>query len=194
MRRARGNVERIAAHLKKEGYLFAPPARPLERPAGARVLARLEKARGPLPLALRCAFEVLGGCDLRGTHPAWKATAFVGLHAEAEATRVWYTDPLVLLPASALVDEACDHEDDEAQLDLAIAPDATGKAGFSGGALTVLVPDATIDPALSGGDAEESLVEHLRRAFAWGGFPGFAKIRGRPRALIDALVALCEPL
>lgn len=190
MQRARGNVERIVRRLRRAGYVFAPPARPLARPA-PRLVARLDRALGPLPGAVRALYTVLGGCDLRGTHPAWRGTAHVGLRAEADAPSVWYTDPLVILPLGSVLAEALEDAADGAVVDLPVAPDAVGKAGFSGGSLTVALPCPDADPAIAGADA--TLLEHLREAFRWGGFPGFAAIDERP-PLIDELAALCEPL
>lgn len=191
MKRARGNVERVARRLRREGYLLAPPGRALARPAPSLV-ARLDRALGPLPAALRALYEVFGGCDLRGTHPGWRGTAHVGLRAEADASLVWYTNPLVVLPLGAVLGEALEDAGAGAAVDLPIAPDATGKAGFSGGSITVGLPSDAADPVLDGADAG-TLLEHLREAFRWGGFPGFATIEDRP-PLVAELAALCEPL
>ncbi|MBL8608194.1 MAG: hypothetical protein JNL38_12800 [Myxococcales bacterium] len=188
MTTARANVERVAKRLRREGYVFAPPRRPLARPS-PRLVAKLERAAGPLPPALRALYEVFGGCDLRGTHPGWPGTAHVEVRPPG-ALNVWYTDPLVVLPLASVLDEALEDAADGAAFDLPLAPDRTGKAGFSGGSVTVTLPSREADPALGG--APGHLLEHLRAALRWGGFPGFASVDDPP-PLIAELAALCEP-
>lgn len=189
MRTARANVERVTRRLRREGYVFAPPRRPIARPA-PKLAARLERAVGPLPAVLRALYEVFGGCDLRGTHPDWRGTAHVELRERRPPLHVWYTEPLVILPLASVLDEALDDAADGAAIDLPLAPDRVAKAGLSGGSITVALPARDADPALAG--AEGRLLEHLRVALRWGGFPGFAAVDDPP-PLIAELAALCEP-
>jgi hypothetical protein len=194
MTKARQNLECIVARLKQRGYMFVAPRDVLLRPttASKRALARLEKAVGPLPASLRAAYEIIVGCDLRGSHPEWARFASVELAGAKEP--IWHTDPFVLIPAVSLVDEAEEHSGDEAAYALAFAPDDVGKAGYSGGGVTIDVPCDEADPIIEGLHDEMTFVGHLREVFRWGGFPGFARIDPRPRALLDELASLCTPI
>jgi hypothetical protein len=73
MTRALHNVERIVERLTGIGYRFAHPAE-VRVPPSAALLARLDRleaqAGGPLPLALRAFYEVVGSVSLMGSHPA----------------------------------------------------------------------------------------------------------------------------
>lgn len=77
MTRARRNVETIVARLRELGYRFASPGQEIVPPDAALLarLDRLEAAAGPLPLALRAFFEVVGSVDLTGSHPRLSAYA-----------------------------------------------------------------------------------------------------------------------
>jgi hypothetical protein len=57
MTKARKNLERIVAELRKLGYAFASKT-PLGRPASPKTVAAIEKAvGGPLPVSLRMALQ-----------------------------------------------------------------------------------------------------------------------------------------
>lgn len=60
------------------------------------------------------------------------------------------TDAFCLTGPDAVLDQAEDEGGKEAQVSLAIAPDSTGKAGFSGGQEVVLVPDGALDARVRG--------------------------------------------
>jgi hypothetical protein len=137
-----------------------------------------------VPVALATFWRVVGGVDLRGRHPDWSVDAWLGFPGAREP--VWLTDPLVVAPAADVLSEALE-DASEPPFWLHFAPDATGKAGFSGGALGVWAPDAAADPALQG--AGGTFLGHLERAWVWGGFPGFADIGERPEAWLDLLRA-----
>lgn len=178
-------LDRLVAHLKADGYRFAAPrtARVAPRAKDLAALARFEK-RVAVPVALATFWRVVGGVDLRGRHPDWSVDAWLGFPGAREP--VWLTDPLVVAPAADVLSEALE-DASEPPFWLHFAPDATGKAGFSGGALGVWAPDAAADPALQG--AGGTFLGHLERAWGWGGFPGFADIGERPEAWLDRLRA-----
>lgn len=179
---------RIAAlvdHLRATGYRFASPRAVLvpPRPVDLRAIARLEKL-ARIPPALALVWRTIGGVDLRGEHPGWPERAYLGFRGHREP--VWSTDPLVLAPAASVITDALEaHEGDP--IALHVAPDALGKAGHSGGTRTIWLPDPSEDPRLDGdGRADETLLGHLRRMLAWGGFAGFEAIAERPEAWLAA--------
>jgi len=171
MQRVRAAVESIAAELAVRGYRFAGV--PLGPPASAPELAALEQAVGPLPVVLHAAFAVLGDVDLRGTHP--------------DLDPGWLLDPLCFGPITSVLDDALEHAGKDSAFELAIAPDAHGKAGFSGGRLTVDVPDDGFDAPIDRSGAR-GLVPLLRASLAAGGLPGLAKRRAaRAKQLLTGL-------
>lgn len=191
MRRVRERLEHIVAVLRDVGYRFADPDGALVAPAPDVVeqLDALEARAGVLPLSLRAALEVVGSCSLAGTGPDWSGTAHVGLAPQGPQRPVWYTDPLELAPLPALLEEAADAPGTaHGVVELTLAPDAVGKAGFSGGRCWVDVPDQSADATLRGLGADVGLVPWLRTSLAWGGFPGLAEVAERPRGLLERLV------
>lgn len=167
MRRVRGNLELVIARLDAGGYVFERRAHALGRGASADELAALEAAVGQLPVLLHAALEVLGEVDLRGRAP--------GMQAD------WQTDPLMLASAPELLQDAADH-DGSIAFDLAIAPDALGKAGFSAGAHVIEVPAAGFDAAVTPRPGRQvGLVGLLRESLAAAGFPGLSRQKGATR-------------
>ncbi|MCC6998520.1 MAG: hypothetical protein IT370_28170 [Deltaproteobacteria bacterium] len=167
MRRVRGNLELVIGRLEAGGYVFERRAQALGRGASAAELAALEAAVGQLPVLLHAALEVLGEVDLRGRAPRMQAE--------------WQTDPLMLASASALLEDAADH-DGSIAFDLAIAPDALGKAGFSAGAHVIEVPAAGFDAAVTPRPGRQAgLLGLLRESLAAAGFPGLARQKGASR-------------
>ncbi len=191
---ARACLERIVERLAKSGYRFVRPDHALTAPpAGVRdQLDELESLVGALPLSLRAAYEHLGAIDLRGDHPAWPRSADVGLRPAASERDVWLTDPLVLVPVAAILDDV--EEGSRAPFHLAFAGDPLTKAGYSGGTYQVTLPCLAADAVVEGEAHGRTFVEHLRVALRNGGFAGFEGMRDAPRPLLDALVAGCPPI
>lgn len=135
MRRVRRNLERIVRRLGEQGYVFRYPDRVLEPllADASKRLARIEKIVGPVPMALRAAYEEIGACDLQGTHPAWTHVAC-------------NLDPLVLVSSSVITEDIEDEGSEGDAIDVALSGDALTKAGFSGGTFDVRLPDASADP------------------------------------------------
>lgn len=178
---ARDNLERIVAALRELGYRFRrePPLAPRDDRAAA--VDAIEAALGgPLPVSLRAAFEILGGCDLTGRFPG---------QPEDLAS-----DAFVLVDPRDALDQAEDEGGGEAQVTLVLAPDVVGKAGFSGGAEAMLVPAVALDGPVLGVPGEPLLLDRLREVFRHGGFPGLAGATGELRAITERLAAECEPL
>ncbi len=182
MRRAKENVGRIIARLGHIGYRFELTPRgddewrpnpqvhvPPPADIGARI-AVFEAVAGPLPLALRAWYEVVGSVNLMGRHPAWDERA--------------YPDPLVVEGLEGWRYEYESwlyyrEEDPEwiGPFVLPIAPDYYHKAHVSGGEpYGVELPCAAADAPLVNEWHETTLVEYLRLCFRWGGFPGWERL------------------
>ena len=144
---------------------------------------------GPVPRSLLAFWQVVGGVDLRGSHPAWARTASLDLTGAEEGPGVWLTDPLCVARPDALLEETLDEAVEGTPYALCIAPDLYGKAGYSGGTLSVWTPVDADDAPVEGAQRRETLVEHLRRALRWGGFPGFEFIEDRPEEWLAAAIA-----
>ena len=202
MRRVRSAVSAIVDLLTDQGYRFAHPRRTLVAPAPdtEKLIAALEARSGPLPLALRAAWEVVGSFDLTGTHPDWPVTACLMVPGEKEGPGgVWMTDPVVLYAPSEVMARLDDHAD-EYDSALPVWPDAFHKAGYSGGPETrAPVGMVTADAELVTGDSNprgpRTLVGYLVWALAeWGGFPGFEAMGAKAWPGLETLVRAVPPL
>jgi hypothetical protein len=206
MGRARANIERLVPRLTEVGYQFAYPHAedgPLRYsvfdPPDATMperIAELERLVGPIPLALRAWYEVVGSISFIGAHPAL-APAPPG-----DAPPV-YSDPLVVDPIEIVLAEfrdwfwlISDHRPEKIEpFHIPISPDAYRKANRSGGAAyRVAVPDPAADAPLLNAPHNTTFVAYLRLAFRWGGFPGFAGAAQRPSALLAYLTRDLLPL
>jgi predicted RNA-binding protein with RPS1 domain len=178
MEALRDALTRLVAHLRATNYRFVEAKRAYVPPRASDLgaLARLEK-KVVVPSVLSAFWRTVGSVDLRGHHPSWPFSTYLGFAGAREP--VWLTDPLVIGPAAQVIGDAL-AEGDGPPLALHLAPDALGKAGYSAGASTVWLPQDANDPALHG--TEETLRAHLRRALPWAGFPGFMAVEDRPEA------------
>ncbi len=122
----------------------------------------------------------IGSCNLTGT--------FAGHEASLE------TDAFVLGDANGILEDALDNAGGEARWPLAFAPDAVGKAGFSGGQETVIVPDASLDARVEGVKGKPLVLERLRQVFRYGGFPGLAGKKGQLGAVTKRLAKVCTAI
>jgi len=194
LRELRQVLERVVAFLQRRGYRFRAEAALVAPSARSkRAMTTLEREVGPLPAALRAFWEVVGAVDLSGQDPAWPCPACLALPGVTASGTVWHTDPLVIAGPDEVLEVTLEDVVDGAPTAIVVAPDAVGKAGYSGGQRMVWspAPAGVIDPPLEGGRPGETLLEHLRAARRWGGFPGFATIEDPPGAWLDALSAAC---
>lgn len=175
---AHASLERLVKYLKMTRYRFAEPRRVLTAPrtVDLKALASLEK-KVVVPSALAALWRIVGAVDLRGHDPSWPRSTYMAFPGASEPA--WSTEPLVIAPAADVIREALD-ESNEPPIALRLAPDAIGKAGYSGGDVTIWLPQDGPDPTLD--QETETLLTHLRRHLTWGGFPGFAAIDDRPEA------------
>lgn len=173
-------------------------------------IARLERAaRGPLPLSLRAWYEQVGGVSLMGSDAVLNPvefsnrgvlTQFQMLTTRGPATQMstgqsCEPDPLVMAPLEELVYEAEDMADgqEQARLELAIAPDDLHKANISGDAYYITLPDPSADFRFDDWH-KTTFVNYLRLTFQWGGFPGWERSRNPPRKQIAELAEGLLPL
>jgi hypothetical protein len=169
MSRVRTNVRTITARLealayeKADGPLYQAPG------AGTRkLIARLEKKAGALPLSLRAFYDVVGAVDWTGHHPSI-----------APRDHPVTPDPLVVFP----IEIALEHSEESA---LVIAPDEIFKAGAAGGdSFKMEVPNLAADGKLINENHDTYFVEYLRIAFRFGGFPGYDGLEPVPIELAD---------
>jgi hypothetical protein len=181
----------IRDHLK-DPQVFAPPTAD-----EVNFIRGLEKKGMFLPLAWRAWIEEVGDVNLAGAHPAfsfWEGPKFPGI----------YADPLMI----NLDHFSFEIENWERDLDDGEAPgpfgavfsvDAHMKARLAVGhdqldeGYELEVPDKAADARFRQGGREVWFVDHLREAFRWGGFPGWASHPNAPaelRHLAEGLLAI----
>ncbi|MEI8255440.1 MAG: hypothetical protein WCJ30_07165 [Deltaproteobacteria bacterium] len=180
LREVRAALEQLVARLRREKYAFVAGKRALVAPSSpsaySKKLRALEKLTGTVPLALARFWAVVGSVDLRGTHPAWTRPAWLGKGVKEP---LLLSDPLVVASLADALDCARDEAPDKdarsagATYEIDISADATGKAGYSGGLLSVTCPAIEADPRLGGADT--TFMEYVRGAVRAGGFPGLAR-------------------
>jgi hypothetical protein len=154
MRRTRRNLETIVAHLTASGYQFAAEFGPLvDPPTNTKErIAELERLGGPIPVALKAFWEIVGSVDLvpERVSPSW--THFQGIHL-----RPPYLDPLQVWPMEEVWGEYEDaieyHKERQSGEDISysftFSSDPETKAGFGGGLLLSMeLPDAGHDTTI----------------------------------------------
>ncbi len=175
MGRVEMNVRTVSERLIRLG--FTKSDGPLHTPPNARVdtqIRELEKIAGTLPISLRAFYEIVGSVDWMG-----KQTRLL------PASRALCPDPLVLVPIEEALETARYFSDHEEKWIL-IAPDALMKAETSGGdPYQIEVPSAAADAVLRFERHRLHLVEYLRLAFRFGGFPGYEGIEYPPAELAE---------
>ncbi|MDO5287937.1 MAG: hypothetical protein Q4G45_14125 [Actinomycetia bacterium] len=173
-RRARHNLEVIAADLTSRGYEFtsigfdepATPLAPLDSAAQAAFADDLDQLVGPLPLVVLSWIRLVGDVWL------------VGLPGDDDDPE-WPGDPFVFELGAVSRDlEQIRDEQRELQTSpdepwpLGISPDEDTKANSSGGAPhAILVPCPHVDAIMTrDGHEPTSLATYVRQAIAGGGF------------------------
>lgn len=170
MKEIRATLEMRVTTLKNEGYRFANPKAALCQPTAKdlRAISRLEKI-AEIPPVLKAFWQIVGSVDLRGHHPKWERSGYLGFSDATEP--VLLSDPLVIGGASQIIEEALDDQT-EAPIQLILGPDAPGKAGYSAGVMSITVPQNASDPKIDLTD--ETFTSYLTRALRSDGFLGLA--------------------
>ncbi len=190
MTRARENIMRLVPRLHEIGYQFNYPDEIVMLPNTSMIdpVAWLEHHAGPLPLSLRAWYELVGGVDFMGAHPAWEDA---------------YPDPLVVFSVELAVQEYQDwrqwHDDEGAAaagpFAITVAPDLYQKANAGGGdPYQIGLPNAAADAPLAREWHATTFVSYLRTCFRWGGFPGLARAERPPHEHLAYLTENLLPL
>lgn len=159
--------------------MLSPPTE-----AVGQEIAEVERRAGLLPLSLRAFYEVVGGVNFVGSHPAWGA---------------YRLDALVVESASQVVElddwmRWSDDKDAHGTCALPIAPDEHHKYFVSGNIYTIRVPAPAADVLLEGEWHDTTFVDYLRICCYWGGLPGLERTRGMTAHELDVLTRDLLPL
>ncbi|NWG22439.1 MAG: hypothetical protein HXY39_19195 [Chloroflexi bacterium] len=195
MRRARQNVETLRDRLEQSGYQFAYPDEVITppRPDVQHCIEELERRIGPLPLALRAWYEVVGAVNFMGRHPEWE-------------THV-YTDPLVVDPIDMALEEYQEWREECREYgieemgpyQLPVAPDYYHKADIASephhtiAVYRVVLPNPAADAPVGDEPHHTTFVNYLRTCFRWAGLPGLEHSEEH-QEIVNRLVSELQPL
>ena len=88
-------------------------------------------------------------------------------------------------------DEFEDVANDDDKMEHYIAPNDRSKVGRLSGYYCIRIPNAAVDAPFDNEWHETNFVNYLRKAFEWGGFPGWERDKNPPR---DTIARLTEGL
>jgi hypothetical protein len=198
MRRATANVRILADRLKQMGYQFHSGIEPFE-PCSDDVQSQIEALEeilgGPLPLTLSTWYEQIGAVCFMGSHDILNpvltgSVAKISWDSSPPPNAV-LTDPLVVIPLGAVIDDVEGYLDDVESSagqgfpgPIALAPDELHKANISGATWDMELPCAGADAPFG---RWPGFVPYLREVCAWGGFPGWSREANPPRDQIAFL-------
>jgi hypothetical protein len=185
MSRARENIAVLRVRLERIGYRFAYPDEAVQppRPDVQHCIEELERRVGPMPLALRAWYEIVGSVNFIGYHPKWNNSA--------------YSDPLVVDPIDMALEEysiwreECRKYGSEAMgpYQAPLAPDYYHKTDIASAphravvVYRIVLPNPAADAPVRDEPHQTTFVNYLRTCFRWGGFPGFEYAEERPAEL-----------
>lgn len=178
----------IADHLK-DRKVFCPPAK-----KDLAAIGKLEKKGVHFPLALRAWIEEVGDVNLAGDHPQlcfWDTGPHAGV----------YADPLMVVPHLFTLEIEDWHKtrQESEPFEALIGWDAKTKARLTledkelDYGYTATIPNAAADAPLHG-TPHATLVDFLRHAFRWGGFPGWEQYPNRPERELRILTENLLPI
>ncbi|HUQ79925.1 MAG TPA: hypothetical protein VM076_02240 [Gemmatimonadaceae bacterium] len=172
MARVEANVRMLVQRLAGIGYRFvAKHAHVPPKASVAKEIVAFERQHGPLPVALRAFYEVVGEVNLMGRHPA--------IDPPGNRTA---PDPLVVYGFDDGLVELDD--DGERPSAITIGPDDLHKANTSGGdPYEIAIPNPGADGELLNERHGLLFVDYLRLAFRFGGFPGYDGVDDAPPSL-----------
>ena len=139
---------------------------------------------GPLPISLRAWSEAVTHVSFLGSHPILNPSTMMSFGAEGTLP-----DPLVINDVVAAVRNSGDPDLWDGDIFL-IAPDISKATCVPCG---MRLPDTSAD-VIFGDWKQGFFVEYLRRAFAWGGFPGWERHPNPPLDLIGELTHGLQPI
>jgi hypothetical protein len=202
MRRARQNIETLIVWLEKLGYCFlrrqpwVPPA-----PDVHQNLAALEEyIKGPIPLSIRAWCEIVGEVCLDGSHEVLEerpGKPSLRVHMGGDMMDgsnarlgVIYEPSGLPLQIEPWINEWRDLEPEDDPEDEVDPYEQLMLTAIGGESLGVKVPNAAADARFG----RRYFVEHLRHAFRWGGFPGYADTLWKPTKELDYLAEGLLPI
>lgn len=144
---------------------------------GGQFIDELERRAGLLPLSLRAFYEVVGGVNFVGSHPAWGAYGLDALVVESAGQAIELDNWM----------RWSDDQDARGICELPIAPDEHQKYFVSGSTYTIHIPAPVADARLEGEWHNTTFVQYLRRSFHWGGLPGWERAKMPPERALAAL-------
>ncbi len=176
MSRVAQNADLLAERLEDLGWeSYYTEMRPPPEEGDQKLMSRIEGYAGArLPLSLRIFWEIVGGINFVWDHEIGPAPN-IGVDLKMDEM-----DPLCLWSVSLLDHHFADWEGFQVDVDpelweplsLYLSPDYIHKINASGGApYTVHLPFFGVDPILEYEGHDFPLVDYLRFAFRWGGFP-----------------------
>jgi hypothetical protein len=183
--RSIANLNLLVSRLSEEGFLFLGDDRvtnaPWDRPneSTRTWLHEFEKSAGFLPAILRAWWEQVGSVSFLGRHD------FLCPVAEDPFGSVRYADPMQIFPPSG---------DPSANLDvleLGYSKRLKALAAEEDSGWEVRLPQRGGDCRVTEFGSSSKGVwfsAHIRTCFEWGGFPGWAAYKRRPKQL-DAMIA-----
>jgi hypothetical protein len=170
MRRVQHNLELVIERLRSEGWRFSnsdvyPIWAPPHRTTADQISELERRLRGPIPLALKAFWNVVGTVSLMR-------------EASGYDEDLSLPDPLVVGPVDHALSELSEWEADEDRSSepfrAPLTPDALHKDDISGGApYEIELPDAGADPLFVNEPHDVTFVSYLRVAFVAGGLPGW---------------------
>ena len=197
MGRVRDNVLKIRERLAEAGYEFAQPAEAYVPPPANQVemTGKIEEQIGPMPLALRAFYEVVGSvnfCQSIRQLVHWRSTKG---HVATNIEKLGAEDPLYVVPLSRIHDDLMfpkrrpgvepayvKFDPEQGRWYCWLGPDELTKAYQSGGDdFHAFIPDRAPDFRASDlfvcakeddEPAKEWFVDYLRQSIKGGGFRG----------------------
>ena len=129
-------------------------------------MAKIERAAGQAPDAIRQFYSIIGSVNFNGHHPHWNGCD--------------YPDALIVFPVVFAEEELANFLSDREEylgaygsFRIPVAPDYYHKEGVSGGMwYGVPVPAESADPSLLEEPHSTTFLRYLEIALSWGGFPG----------------------
>ena len=188
MQRVRGNIERLAERLTSIGFRFdETPYTPPSSQARHSLDEFETEIGGPLPIALRVWYEVVGSVNFMGNHPEISPGG-----DSIQRGLVAPPDPLVIYPFEDVSAEylaaLAEGDDSEDGLLLELAPDELSKSDVSGGApYGILIPDMRADSEFINEWNETTFVDYLRISLSSAGFPGWYRNTAHPSEIATKL-------
>ena len=168
MSRVKRNLERLSGGLPELGYRFTDPDAVLVGPPVGALddVARVEAVIGPLPLAVRTFWEVVGTVDFSGAHPQWP-------HRLLDPLMVDFDADYIIETFRDQVEQGVHRLGEPFALDF--SPDDLHKAEISGGPpYAIEAPNPAVDGIVLWEIHQTTFVNYLRTVTQHAGLGGLS--------------------